>query len=406
MIAIVALALNLRPAMAGIGPLLDLIQGGTAIGSTGAGLLTTLPVLLMGLCALAVHSLRRILGQDRGIAVGALLIALACLARLWAGDAGSASAAAMVATAAIAGGGVAIVQALAPTVIKQAFGANTDRAMGLYTTGIMAGAAIAAASAAGLADLFGWTGALAVWSLPAALAAILWTVVRRGAVKVQGPQVAAPAIGPVVRTRFWRSPRAWLLLVFFGLGTSAYTLVLAWLPPFYVGLGESRSIAGLMLGGLSLMEVVGGLTVSALIRKFPDRRPLLLGALTLTLVGLMGLIFAPVTLAVPVVFVLGAGIGSLFPLTLILTMDHIDDPAKAGNLAAFVQGGGYIIASLAPLAAGWIRGRFADMTSAWVLMAAGVAILMMLAWRFSPSSYGLIEGRASTLKSKAVQGEF
>ena len=402
MIAIVALALNLRPAMAGIGPLLDLIQGGTAIGSTGAGLLTTLPVLLMGLCALAVHSLRQILGQDRGIAVGALLIALACLARLWAGDAGSASAAAMVATAAVAGGGVAIVQALAPTVIKQAFGANTDRAMGLYTTGIMAGAAIAAASAAGLADLFGWTGALAVWSLPAALAAILWTVVRRGAVKAAGPQVDAP----VVRTRFWRSPRAWLLLVFFGLGTSAYTLVLAWLPPFYVGLGESRSIAGLMLGGLSLMEVVGGLTVSALIRKFPDRRPLLLGALTLTLVGLMGLIFAPVTLAVPVVFVLGAGIGSLFPLTLILTMDHIDDPAKAGNLAAFVQGGGYIIASLAPLAAGWIRGNFSDMTSAWVLMAAGVAVLMMLAWRFSPSSYGLIEGRASTLKSKAVQGEF
>jgi len=402
MIAIVALALNLRPAMAGIGPLLDLIQGGTAIGSTGAGLLTTLPVLLMGLCALAVHSLRRILGQDRGIAVGALLIALACLARLWAGDAGSASAAAMVATAAVAGGGVAIVQALAPTVIKQAFGANTDRAMGLYTTGIMAGAAIAAASAAGLADLFGWTGALAVWSLPAALAAILWTVVRRGEVKAAGPQVAAP----VVRTRFWRSPRAWLLLVFFGLGTSAYTLVLAWLPPFYVGLGESRSIAGLMLGGLSLMEVVGGLTVSAMIRKFPDRRPLLLGALTLTLVGLMGLIFAPVTLAVPVVFVLGAGIGSLFPLTLILTMDHIDDPAKAGNLAAFVQGGGYIIASLAPLAAGWIRGRFADMTSAWVLMAAGVAVLMMLAWRFSPNSYGLIEGRASSLKSKAVQGEF
>jgi CP family cyanate transporter-like MFS transporter len=45
--AIVALALNLRPAMAAVGPLLDLIEGATGMGSTAASLLTTLPVLMI-----------------------------------------------------------------------------------------------------------------------------------------------------------------------------------------------------------------------------------------------------------------------------------------------------------------------------------------------------------------------
>jgi cyanate permease len=51
----------------------------------------------------------------------------------------------------------------------------------------------------------------------------------------------------------------------------------------------------------------------------------------------------------------GLGIGSLFPLSLIVTLDHADDPARAGRLTAFVQGGGYIIASIMPFVAGWMR---------------------------------------------------
>ncbi|MBB5770214.1 cyanate permease [Brevundimonas vesicularis] len=80
--AIVALALNLRPAMAAVGPLLDLIEGATGMGSTAASLLTTLPVLMIGLGALSIRPLRRRLGERRGILLGALLIGGACLLRV------------------------------------------------------------------------------------------------------------------------------------------------------------------------------------------------------------------------------------------------------------------------------------------------------------------------------------
>lgn len=57
--AIVALALNLRPAMAAVGPLLDLIETATGMDSTAASLLTTLPVLMIGVGALSIRPLRR-----------------------------------------------------------------------------------------------------------------------------------------------------------------------------------------------------------------------------------------------------------------------------------------------------------------------------------------------------------
>ncbi len=67
---IVLLALNLRPAMAGLGPLLDLVERSTGMGSLGAGMLTTLPVFLMGLGAFAARHLRRFPGERNGVALG------------------------------------------------------------------------------------------------------------------------------------------------------------------------------------------------------------------------------------------------------------------------------------------------------------------------------------------------
>jgi cyanate permease len=50
--AIVLVGLNLRPALAAVGPLLDMIQRTTGISDGAASLLTTIPILLMGLgCA-------------------------------------------------------------------------------------------------------------------------------------------------------------------------------------------------------------------------------------------------------------------------------------------------------------------------------------------------------------------
>ena len=370
--AILLLGLNLRPILAAIGPLLDAIQTGTGISSADAGLLTTVPVFAMGLCALAGAQLQRRLGVVRGVGLGIGIIALACALR-WPlhGSAG------LIATAALGGLGIALVQALLPAFIKRHFPERAGQLMGLYTTGIMGGAALAAASASPLGQLLGWQTLLALWALPAAAALLLWRRATAAHVDVAGGNNASLPV---------RAPRAWLLMVFFGIGTGAYTLVLAWLPPFYTELGWSAARSGLLLGALTLVEVAAGLVVSSILHRFPDRRPLLLAVLLSVLAGLACLIVAPVPLAIPAVILLGCGIGALFPLSLIVSMDHVTEPAGAGALLGFVQGGGYIIASAMPFIAGLIRQHSASLAQAWMVMAGGVVVLLLITLRFAPGA--------------------
>ena len=356
---------NLRPIMAAIGPLLEILQQDLGLSSTQASLLTTLPVFLMGICALAGPWLQRWVGEVRGIALGILLITLASAARFVIDTASW-----LIVSAAVAGAGIAMVQALMPAWLKRNHPERAGSLMGLFTTGIMGGAVIAAAGAAPAAAVGGWRMVLGVALIPAVLALIAWMRYAGGRQRTVD-RVVLP----------YRNARAWYLLAFFGIGTSAYTLALAWLPAYYIDLGRSATHAGYLLGALSAMEVVAGLAVSALVHRFPDRRPLLTFVILLMLAGLGCLILAPIQLMLLAVVLLGLGIGALFPLSLIVTLDHADSPAEAGALLAFVQGGGYAIAALMPLLAGVIRDAVASLQGAWICMVIGALVVLIMTWR-------------------------
>ncbi|WP_322076379.1 MFS transporter [Burkholderia cepacia] len=371
--AIVLVGLNLRPALAAVGPLLDMIQRATGIGDGAASLLTTIPILLMGLGALSARRLQRVTGIAGGVWLGVALIGLACVSRI-----GAQHAWLLLASACCAGVGIAMVQALLPGFVKAHFATRIGGAMGVYSTSIMGGAVLASVVAPFAAARWGWLAALAGWALPAAVAALAWPLASRG-----GNTLAA---GPASAThaRPSRSPRAWRLALFFGIATGAYTLVLAWLPPYYMRLGWSPTAAGSLLGGVTLAEVVAGLTISATIDRLPDRRPALHAAIASLFVGLLAMLAAPEALALPAALLMGAGIGALFPLSLIVTVDHAATPADAASLTGFVQGIGYLIAGLFPFAAGIVRQHLADLTPAWVAMACLCVALFALAAGFAP----------------------
>ncbi|KVE61617.1 MFS transporter [Burkholderia vietnamiensis] len=381
--AIVLVGLNLRPALAAIGPLLDMIQRATGIADGAASLLTTIPILLMGAGALGARPLQRAVGCAAGVWLGVVLIALACASRI-----GAQHAWLLLASAGCAGLGIAMVQALLPAFVKTHFATRIGGAMGIYSTSIMGGAVLASVVAPLAAARWDWPMALAGWALPAAVAALVWPLASRGG-DVRGAVTGSPraAQAQPARTsqlRPSRSPRAWRLALFFGIATGAYTLVLAWLPPYYMRLGWSPTAAGSLLGGVTLAEVVAGLAVSATIDRLPDRRPALYAAIAALLGGLLVMLAAPLTLALPAALLLGAGIGALFPLSLIVTVDHAPTPADAAALTGFVQGIGYLIAALFPFAAGVVREHLADLSPAWVAMACLCVVLFALAAGFAP----------------------
>ncbi|MCA8200488.1 MFS transporter [Burkholderia sp. AU33545] len=373
--AIVLVGLNLRPALAAIGPLLDMIQRATGIGDGAASLLTTIPILLMGLGALSARRLQRVTGITGGVWLGVALIGFACASRI-----GAQHAWLLLASACCAGLGIAMVQALLPGFVKAHFATRIGGAMGVYSTSIMGGAVLASVVAPLAAARWGWLVALAGWALPAAVAALAWPLASRGGDAL----VSGPTSGSMVQARPSRSPRAWRLAMFFGIATGAYTLVLAWLPPYYMRLGWSPTAAGSLLGGVTLAEVVAGLAISATIDRLPDRRPALHAAIASLLSGLLVMLAAPEALALPAALLMGAGIGALFPLSLIVTVDHAATPADAASLTGFVQGVGYLIAGLFPFAAGIVRQHLADLSPAWLAMACLCVVLFALAAGFAP----------------------
>lgn len=376
MISVVLVALNLRPSMAAVGPLLSSIRGDVPLSFSSAALLTMLPVMAMGLAMFFGMGLAKRVGEHRSIVLSLLVIGLATLSRLWLD-----SALELIVSAVAAGVGIALIQAVMPALIKSRFSDNVSLFMGLYVTAIMGGAALAAAFAPFVQVQTGsWRIGLAIWAALALLALVFWYA-QRAAVPPM------PQAGTGAQESFFGNRRAWLLAIFFGLGTASYTCVLAWLAPYYVELGWSEQNAGLLLGFLTAMEVVSGLVTPAIANRRQDKRGVVAVLLVLIILGFCGLILSPHHLSLLWPCLLGLGIGGLFPMSLILSLDHLDNPRRAGGLTAFVQGIGYLIAGLSPLIAGMIRDQLGSFEWAWWSLTAVIVVMLVIVTRFNPRHY-------------------
>ncbi|MBP4002305.1 cyanate transporter [Pseudomonas koreensis] len=375
MLGIILVALNLRPSMAAVGPLLSAIRGDVPLSFSLAALLTLLPVMAMGLAMFFGMAVSQRLGEQRTVLLSLLIIGGATLSRLFLDSAGG-----LIASAVLAGIGIALIQALMPALIKSRFPDNVALCMGLYVTSIMGGAALAASFAPWVLMQTGnWRAGLAVWAVLALLAIPVWWATR-----TTSPDVTRSFIR---KETFFTNSRAWLLAIFFGLGTASYTCVLAWLAPYYVEKGWSEQNAGLMLGFLTAMEVISGLVVPAIANRSRDRRLVLGALLGLIIAGFLGLILSPQHLSLLWPCLLGLGIGGLFPMSLIVSLDHLEEPQRAGGLTAFVQGIGYLIAGLSPLMAGVVRDRLGSFEWAWWSLTAVMALMLLMVLRFNPQHY-------------------
>ncbi len=128
-----------------------------------AALLTALPVIAMGVLALAAGWVDRYIGQKRSIALSLLIIAAGALLREIAPNSG------LLLTSALAGGiGIGIIQAAIPAVIKHLFPRRTPLVMGLWSAALMGGGGLGAAFTPWLASHSAARhDALARWALPA-----------------------------------------------------------------------------------------------------------------------------------------------------------------------------------------------------------------------------------------------
>ncbi len=372
--AVTLVGVNLRPFITGVGPLATDIGAGTGLGLKGISLLTLTPMLLMGIFAFAGPALQARVGARRAV-IGSLAVLVAgSLLRLLA-DSGWK----MVGTAALLGLGVAIIQAVFPGVVKKQFPRHVGAVMGLYSATLMGGGALGAQLSPLIATAAGdWRVGLAWMAVPAALALLMAAFCL--------PRDSGGGRGGVRVAALLRRPRVWLLMACFGLVNGGYSTVVAWIAPFYREHGWNAAASGGLLAAMALAQGLAAL-VLPLVARGEDRRPWLWLTLAMQAAGFAALAFRPEAAPLASAMLLGAGLGGCFSLSMIVALDHLQDPAQAGALSALMQGGGFLITAMPP----WIVAALHDLTggftAGWLLHLVSVGVVVLLYWRVTPKSY-------------------
>ncbi len=356
-------SLALRQQLLSIGPLLPLIRDDLDLSAAAAGLLTTIPVLCMGLFAPFGPRLAARLGPRLAFAACIALIAAFGIVR----SVVPGVPLILLATFGV-GLGIGIAGAIPSMVVAGRISMRPALGTGAYASGIAAGSALAAALAIPLAVDGQWRVSLLALSLGSFLCAGAWLLLSRG----PGGDRPASSI-PAVRLP-WRSTTAWILVLVFGLQSILFYGVSAWIPNVYVERGWTPAAAGALVAILNAVGLVTTIGVPLVADRLGARRPQLVIAAVIGTVALVGITLVPDP-AYLWVAILGLALGAVFPLVLTLPLDVADDPARVGSVAALMLLGGYILSSTGPVVLGAARdltGNFE--ASLWLLSLVGVGL--------------------------------
>ncbi|MDB5455443.1 MAG: major facilitator superfamily 1 [Caulobacter sp.] len=337
------------------------------------GLLTTLPVLCLGLCAPLAPRLARRWGTERSLFGALALIGLGTAGRalgpVWA----------LFSFSILAGAAIATANVLLPTLVKRDFEDRTALLTGAYVTAISGGAALAAAITVPVETALGggWRVGLAMWAAPVVGAVLLWSPqLRRKTARSDG--VVEPVAG------LWRDPLAWSVALFMGLQSALAFCVLGWLAPILRERGLDAATAGLVLSVLIVVQLATCLTVPSFATRRPGQRMIASVLSIAGAAGLLGLLLAPLSGVWVWAVVQGLAQGGLFSLALTMVLLRSPDSHVASHLSGMAQSVGYVPAALAPLGVGLLHqwtGGFQAVAGLVALIGIGLVVTGWIAGR-------------------------
>jgi CP family cyanate transporter-like MFS transporter len=365
-VGVILLALNLRPLVVAVSPLLPTIRADTGMTAAEAGLLTTLPVLCFGALAPLAPRLGRRFGVEPTLLATMVVIAIGAAVRVLA------PVPALLAGTVLIGGAIAVANVLIPGVIKRDFPARTGLMTGLYTMTLSGGPALAVGTTIPLARATGlsWRAALALWGVPAVLAVIVWLPQVRRHTRLRASE--ARAVEHPVRG-LWRSPLAWAVTGYMGLQSLSFYTSSAWLPTRLADAGMSGAAAGAMLSVSTVVSILGALAAPTLAGSAARSMLTVLASAALAVAALVGLLVVPLTATWLWFVLLGLGQGSALSLAMLFIVRRAPDTMHAAQLSSMAQCCGYLLASVGPTALGALH----DLTAGWPIPLVALLLIQL-----------------------------
>ncbi|AIY05564.1 major facilitator transporter [Planococcus sp. PAMC 21323] len=368
-IAILFVALNLRPAISSIGPMLEPIRNDLNLSNSEVSLLTAIPVFCMGLFAPLAIVFGRKFGMKRSIAFLLSIIGVFTLLRGFLPNYPT-----LLISAFFIGVAIAVISPLLSAIIKHNFSTRTPALIGVYSFGMGLGASLAAGLTGVLYTVFNWPLAIASWSLLSIVAIIIWLRVE---------QPTEEKVEKKERKNLHESPlknkRAWYMLLFFGFQSSLFFSMLTWLAPIAIDKGMTVLAAGGVLTLMTAVQIVGNISIPLFFDRFPNRFVWILLVLISGSIGVLLLIFGTLNIVWLAAAFIGVALGGLFPIALLMPLDETTTADRANSWTAMTQSGGYMISAFMPFIIGIIYDRTGNHDITLVLFLSFIALMLIFA---------------------------
>lgn len=368
LVGILLIAINLRPALAGVGPLVDDIKMATGLSNAMLGLLTTLPLIAFGVISMLTPLFTNRFGIGKTLLVALLLLTTGILIRTIEGNFF------LYFGTLLFGIAIAFGNVLLPGITKRNFSEKSGFVTSLYSSLMAVGASLAAGLSVPLTHIkgVGWRGSLGIWALLAFVAMLVWIPQVKQLKKPLQKNNYIKAMKSLSKSRL-----AWQVALFMGLQSMTFYIVLAWLPAILQSRGYNANYSGWMLSLSQATGILASLIVPTIAGKTQDQRSIVVVLILMEIVGIVGLILPQFGGVEIWVSLIGFVLGGSFGLSLLFIVLRSHDTASATELSGMAQSIGYLVAATGP----FIFASIFDFTGNWIyalVLLLIVAVLKLL----------------------------
>jgi CP family cyanate transporter-like MFS transporter len=366
-LVIVAVTLNLRPALLTLGLVLPAVQRALQLSPFGAGALTALPIFALGFASAIAVPIGRRIGWSGGLVLAMILVCGGTLLRSAGTDL------TLYAGALTLGLGIGLGNVYVPTLVKARLATRIGLAMGVYTMMLTTGALISVSITPLLVAHFSgdWRPTLAVWAAPAFIAGLIALPALLDNLR---PQERVAGLG------LWRNGLAWAISSYMGLQSGIFYAIALWLAALIAARGLSLHDVAADLTIFYFTQFLAALITPIVLTK--TRRQDVMAVLVTAANGalIVAILYGPLALTFTFCALLGFSMGAMFAVALTFQVIRARTSDSAARLSSMALCVGYTIASIGPLVMG-LTNRAPDprlASTIWIIILA--VITMTAGW--------------------------
>ena len=346
--------INLRSVILAVPPVLPLIKHDLDLSYTATGLLTSMPILIMGATAWSSGLLVERIGGRNAVTFGLILLAGGSLLRaLWP------AAVPLFLFTVLLSLGIALTQTTIPVLVRRWFPAHIGLATALFTDGLIIGETLGAGATVpvmlGLPGKGAWVATFVFWGLPVVVLLVFWLwlapaappqafILPASSETTTHPGEALPASQKSASVS--TSHLGFLL----GSGSLIYFAMNSWIANYNQAINHAN-LTPLALAILNAAQIPSSLLVTFFAQRMTGRRwPFVLAGFICG-GAMLGWIFTPASLEYMWAALLGASSALVFTLALALPA-LLAAPGKVARLTGATLSIGYGTAFVGPFIGG------------------------------------------------------